>query len=59
MYTIEKEGVCAKGVFFRVGDRFKVLERDGDAVLIEKEGEKHPEFFLSAAYLSSISNYAS
>ena len=40
-----------------MGDKFKVLESDGDAVLIEKIGDLTNPYFVSAELLKDISDY--
>ena len=48
VYTVTKEGRSNEGLEFNIGDQFRVLERDGDAVLIEKlRDENNPYFVLS------------
>ena len=37
--------------------QFKVLERDGDAALIEIMNDENNPYFISAKFLSSISDY--
>lgn len=57
VYTVEKEGSSNEGLLFRTGERFKVLEIDGDACLIEKLGDNKNPYFVSLKFLSSISDY--
>lgn len=40
------------------GNQYRVLERDGDAVLIELLGDPKNPYFLSSEILESISNFA-
>ena len=56
-YTVSKEGVSNEGLQFHVGETFKVLERDGNAVLIEKMGDDNNPYFVAADFLRSISDY--
>lgn len=56
-YTISKEGVSNEGLQFHVGETFKVLERDGNAVLIEKLGDDNNPYFVAAEFLNGISDY--
>lgn len=46
-----------EGVEFSVGEQFRVLEIDGDAVLIEKLGDNHNPYFVSGQFLEKISNF--
>lgn len=56
-YTVSKEGVRNEGLQFHVGETFKVLERDGNAVLIEKLGDDNNPYFVAAELLNEISDY--
>ena len=58
VYTVTKEGRSNEGLEFNIGDQFRVLERDGDAVLIEKLRDENNPYFVSAKFLSSISDYS-
>ena len=57
IHTVQKEGSSNEGLTFNVGDKFKVLEVDGDAALIEKLEDENNPYFVSAKFLSSISDY--
>ena len=57
IYKINKEGRSNEGVLFKPNDEFKVLERDGDAGLIELIGNDKNPYFVSLKFLSGISNY--
>ncbi|MFG6475083.1 hypothetical protein ACFXP7_01705 [Microbacterium sp. P06] len=46
-----------QGLEFREGDTYDVLECDGDATLVEMTGNADNPFFVSAAFLASISDY--
>ncbi|OZD38991.1 hypothetical protein CH252_31000 [Rhodococcus sp. 06-1477-1B] len=46
-----------QGLEFREGDTYSVLECDGDAILVEMTGNADNPFFVSAAFLASISDY--
>ena len=56
-YTVSKEGVSNEGLQFHVGETFKVLERDGNAVLIEELGDDNNPYFVAAELLNEISDY--
>lgn len=56
-YIVEKDGKSNEGLELKRGDRFKVLEKDGDAVLIEIIGDENSPYFVSGKFISSISNY--
>lgn len=59
VYTVKKEGRSNEGLFFAVGDKFKVLETAGNACLIEKLQDNNNPYFVSGKFLSSISDYRS
>ena len=57
VYTIVHDAKSNEGVFFKRGDKYRVLETDEDAVLIELlESENNP-YFVSGCFLENISNY--
>ncbi len=57
IHTVQKEGSSNEGLKFNIGDKFKVLEIDGDAALIEKLEDENNPYFVSAKFLSSISDF--
>ena len=57
IYNVCKEGVSNEGLQFHVGETFKVLERDGNAVLIEKIGDNNNPYFVASEFLNEISDY--
>lgn len=57
LYTVASGGRSNEGLEFAEGDRFRVLEADGDSILIEKIGDKDNPYFVSAELLRRISNY--
>lgn len=54
---MNKQGVSNENLAFELGDRFKVLEFDGDAILIEKIGDSNNPYVVSSEFLEKISNY--
>ena len=50
-YRVQNRGVDDQGLELREGDVVCVLERDGEAVLIEKVGSDNNPFFVSADFL--------
>ena len=56
-YDVKKYGISNEGLEFEVGDEFKVLGNDEDSVLIEKKGDKNNPYFVTADFLSDISDY--
>lgn len=57
IYTVTADGISNEGLELRIGDQFRVLESDKDAVLIEKIGDDNNPYFVSAELLRNISNY--
>lgn len=57
MYTVTAEGISNEGLEFKIGDQFRALESDKDAVLIEKIGDNNNPYFVSAELLKNISDY--
>ena len=57
MYTVTASGMSNEGLEFKIGDQFRVLESDKDAVLLEKIGDNNNPYFVSAELLKNISDY--
>ena len=57
IYCVNVQGVSNEGLEFKIGDQFRVLETDKDAVLIEKIGDDNNPYFVSEELLKDISNY--
>jgi hypothetical protein len=57
IYRIITPGKSNDGTQFSVGDTFRILEKDGDAILIAKENDPNNPYFVSAKFLQTISNY--
>ncbi|WP_294412130.1 hypothetical protein [uncultured Ruminococcus sp.] len=57
VHTVNTEGTSNEGLCFKAGDKFKVLDVDGDAGLIEIIGDNNSPYFVSLKFLSSISDY--
>jgi hypothetical protein len=45
------------GLKIRAGDEYQVLERDGDAILIEVLGDPSSPYFVSSKFLRSVSDF--
>lgn len=56
-YTVTAEYTSNEGLEFKIGDQFRVLESDKDAVLIEKKGDDNNPYFVSSELLQKISDY--
>lgn len=57
VYIVKSFGISDEGLQFKVNEQFKVLETDGDAVLIEKIGDMNNPYFISGDFLKEISDY--
>lgn len=57
VYSVTADGVSNEGVEFHMGTKFKVLEKDGDSILIEKIGDNNNPYFVSAEFLRTISDF--
>lgn len=56
-FSIIRNGESIEGVKFEIGDKFKVLEVDKNALLIEKIGDGNNPYFLSKVNMKRISDY--
>jgi hypothetical protein len=56
-FTVTTEADCGGGLKLHVGDRFRVLSRDDDAVLIEVLDDAENPYFVSAEILMTVSDY--
>lgn len=56
VFTVTQDGE-SDGVRVSVGNSFRVLEGDGDSILVEILGRDDNPFFLSAEFLSTVSNF--
>lgn len=57
VYVVTTPIAINEDLAFENGEHFKVLESDGDAVLIEKIGDANNPYFVSADLLKKISDY--
>ena len=57
LHPVTSSGKSNEGLQFAVGDQFRILETDGDSVLIEKIGDKNNPYFVSVELLHKISDY--
>ncbi len=57
IFKVVSEGEDECGVEFAVGDEYKVLESDGESILIEKIGDSNNPYCVSGNFLRSISNF--
>ena len=57
VYIVNKQGISNEGMILAIGDSFKVLESDGEVILIEKIGDSNNPYFVSSELLEEISDY--
>lgn len=57
IYSVTSPGTSNEGIEFPIGTKFRVLEKDGNSVLIEKIGDKNNPYFVSAEFLCNVSNF--
>ena len=57
IYKVTTYGKGGKGLVLNSGDAFKILESDGESILIEKIGDSNNPYFVSADFLHIISDY--
>lgn len=57
-YMVIREGKSNENVKFSVGDKLRILEKDGDSILIDRIGDHNSPYFVSAEFLSEISEYS-
>lgn len=57
IHTVIADGQSNEGVEFKTGDKFKILEIDGEAVLIERLDDENNPYYISVDFLRSISDY--
>ena len=57
IYSVTSLGTSDEGVEFPIGTKIKVLETDGDSVLIEKIGDGNNPYFVSKEFLHTISDF--
>ncbi|MCI5655293.1 MAG: hypothetical protein SOT80_03005 [Candidatus Pseudoruminococcus sp.] len=56
-YIVKKESKIDENVDFAVGDKFCILEKDGDSILIDKLDDPNSPYFVSKEFLKEISEY--
>lgn len=57
LYTVHECSESNEGLLFNIGDTYRVLEKDGDAVLIKIIGNDDNPYFVSEELLCKISDY--
>ena len=57
VFTVSVELKDENGLELKVGDEYKILSRDADAILIEVINNDNNPHFVSAEFLREISDY--
>ena len=57
-YTATANGKGSKDLILNIGDTYRILETDGESVLMEKIGDSNNPYFVSADFLRSVSDFA-
>ena len=57
VFDVLSDGEDDKGLALRAGDQYRVMERDGEAILIEVLGGTNNLYFTSAQFLASVSGF--
>jgi len=57
VYNVIADGKCGKDLVLSSGDTYKILESDGESILIEKIGDSNNPYFVSADFLRTVSDY--
>jgi hypothetical protein len=57
IFVVGTEADCGAGLTLHVGEEFRVLERDGNVVLIEVLGNADNPYFVSAEILARVSDF--
>ncbi|KJS75659.1 MAG: hypothetical protein JL56_07560 [Desulfotomaculum sp. BICA1-6] len=55
IFVVCTEGMDSDGLVFKVGNKYRILDRDGDSILIEKFGDDDNPYFVSAEFLKKVS----
>lgn len=57
IYNVTVNGKGGKDLVMNCGDTYKILESDGESILIEKIGDSNNPYFVSADFLRTVSDY--
>lgn len=58
-FTVSTDTDCGSGLSLHAGDKIRILERDGDAVLIEVIDDADNPYVVSAETLMTVSDFDS
>jgi hypothetical protein len=57
VFAVVTDGEDGKGLALRAGDQYRVMECDGEAILIEVLGGTNNPYFTSAQFLALVSDF--
>ncbi|TKT01303.1 hypothetical protein [Streptomyces lasalocidi] len=57
VFDVVSDGEDGKSLVLRAGDQYRVMECDGEAILIEVLGGTNNPYFTSAQFLASVSAF--
>ncbi|WP_189714220.1 hypothetical protein [Streptomyces phaeofaciens] len=57
VFDVVSHGEDGKGLALRAGDQYRVMECDGEAILVEVLGGANNPYFTSARFLASVSGF--
>lgn len=57
IFTVHTDGTDDQGLEFRAGTKYRVLECDADAILIELIGNEDNPHFVTDTFLSTVSDF--
>ncbi|MFJ9597937.1 hypothetical protein ACIRS3_34975 [Streptomyces virginiae] len=57
VFDVVSDSEDGKGLALRAGDQYRVMECDGEAILIEVLGGTNNPYFTSAQFLASVSGF--
>lgn len=58
-YLVAKDATSSDGTSFATGDKLRVMDSDGDAVMVERIGDENSPYWVSRDFLESISGNGS
>lgn len=57
-YLVSRAATSSDGTAFAPGDRLRVMDSDGDAVMVERVGDDNSPYWVSRAFLLSVAEEA-
>lgn len=57
-YLVSRAATSSDGTAFSPGDRLRVMDSDGDAVMVERVGDDNSPYWVSRAFLLSVAEEA-